>query len=164
MDVTPKGKGLILLDDGLPIPFLYNPNEIEEGRSVQYAEKFPLARSHPRIHYQYGKGKKISWPMSARNKMRVGSIEFPYPLEVYIDQIYDLTYPIFDDSIMIAAPPTVLVLFGTFVRAMKFTEVNVTVKKWSNTLIMKYAELSINCIEITDQTRQRINSFKNLGL
>ena len=162
-NVRPLIRGILILDDGLPVPFMYNPNEIGEKRSVQYEEKNALGYSHPRLHYRFGKGRDITWTMSVRDFMEVGGLKFPFLAEIFIESLYDLTYPIYEDGVMIEAPPTLYFVFGPFVRPMKIIDINTTMIKWDPILLLKHAEITLTTKEDVTETKQRINSFRALG-
>lgn len=56
IDSKTKLKGVFILTDGAPVPFLYNPDELTEVRSVSYEKKNVIGMSHPRVHYKHGNG------------------------------------------------------------------------------------------------------------
>ena len=163
ISIRPKVKGILILTDGIPVPFLYNPEEIEETRSVQYEEKTPLSMSHPRYHYEHGNGRPLTWTMSARDFMEHGSVKMPFPLEIYIEMLYDLTYPIHRGGMMIDGPPEVLFIFQFFFRWLKIKEIKVTRDKWDQWLTAKHADITLTTVEVVEYSKQRLNSIKNLG-
>ena len=162
MVIEPLLKGMFVLDDGIPIPFAYNPEEIDEDRSVTYGEKHPLGMSHPRYHYTYGNGRTQSWSMSASNRLRVAGIKVPFPLEVYIETLYDLTYPVWKAGEM-SAPPVVLFLFGGFVRRLKIKSIKVTGKKYSSVLLLEHVDIQITTFEVLVKGKERLNVSAKLG-
>lgn len=164
MDIRPKLKGVFVLDDGVPVPFMYNPAEITETRKVNYKKTQPKAVSHPRLHYQYGEGFEQSWSMSVRNVMDIGGVRLPFNVDLYIATITDLTYPVFNDTMMTKAPPTVMMVFAEFVRFVKITEIVAVRKEYNQFLIPKAATVTIKTIDDADATSilgvfgsQRIN-------
>lgn len=163
IDIEPKLKGIMILTDGLPVPFLYNPEEIEETRAVHYEEKNPLGGSHPRMQYMYGKGRTQTWTMSARDFLKIGNVKMPMPVELYIEMLYDLTYPIYQGGSMVYGPPEILFIFQFFIRWLKIVEIKVIRKKFTQWLTLKHALISITTFEVVDETKERANSIFNLG-
>ena len=143
----------------MPVPFLYNPNEISERRSVNYAKKPGLGMSHPVSQYVHGNDRELSFTMVVNNPWRWGGVSVPMPLEAYIESLYDLTYPIHRGGTMVAAPPTVIFAFGPLVRRVKVTSVEVARKQWNKLLILKRAEISLTLCEIVEESRNRLNSW-----
>lgn len=157
-------KGVFLIDDGIPVPFLYNPKEIKETVVTNYSVKKGLGSSHPHYHYQNGDGRKLSFTMVVFDHMDVAGKRIPFPLIPYVETVIDLTYPIHEDGLMIAEPPTVLFVFQAFIRFLKLQKVDYVLKEFNNILSSTQASISIEAFEVVDKSKQRFNSVKNLSL
>ena len=164
MDTGALLKGVFIIDDGAPVPFLYNPKEIKETRVVNYVMKKGLSSSHPAYHYQNADGRKVTFTMTPFDHVYVGGTRIPTPLLAYVETLVDLTYPIHEDGMMIAEPPTVLFVFQAFVRFLKLQKVDYTYKEYDRLLSPTQAVISVEAFEVVDKSKQRFNSIKNLSL
>ena len=156
----PRIKGTFILTDGLPVPFLYNPNEVRESRSVEWAKKRGFGMSHPRSQYVGGNNRQISFEMWMNNPFRWNGITTEMPLEAYIEAFFDLTRPIHRGGILVSGPPTVLLVLGTMVRRVKIASVTVTRRMWSKELRLRMATLSLELFQVVDRSMNRMNSFQ----
>jgi len=163
MAIGPYIKGVFILDDGVPIPFLYNPNEIRESRSVNWAKKNGLGMSHPRSQYTGGGDREITFTMVLNNPWDWGGTRIPMSLELYIGSLIDLTYPIHRGGVLEAGPPTITFAFGVDVRRVKIARVDVVKKHWTKYLVLRQAEVSLTLFEVVDESRNRINAFSTYG-
>ena len=159
-------KGALIVPDGVPIIFLYNPDEIPEDRTVNYEKVDAVGFSDPVYHYKSGGGTTFSWTMSIRNFRRValaGGARLPVSVDLYIRMLKDLTFPIRKGGIMIDGPPTVLFAFGTMVKTCKIVSISVVRKKWNAFLIPTWAVATIECVEVRRKNQNRRNSIKSFG-
>jgi hypothetical protein len=164
MSIEALVKGIFIIDDGIPVPFLYNPREIKETVTVNYAMKKGLSSSHPHYHYVNAEGRAQTFTMTVFDHMYVGGARIPFPLIPYVETLIDLTYPIHEDGMMISDPPTILFVFQAFVRFLKLKKVDYTFKEYSKILSPTQAVISVEAFEVVDKSKQRFNSFKNLSL
>jgi len=67
--VGAKEKGILYVEDGSDIEFLYNPNSISEKHSANYAALNPLGRSHPVYHYVNGGEQTLSFEIFVKYKV-----------------------------------------------------------------------------------------------
>lgn len=162
IDGKPKLKGILIVPDGAPIPFAYNPSEIRETRGVSYAEKNGIGMSHPHLHYQHGTGNEISWTMTVRDKMNVGGVKMPLAAEAFIASLMDLTFPIHKGGMMVDGPPALLFVFQIYIKYMRITNIEVTRKEWDQNLSLKRADISLTTKEVVFSSKQRINSLQHL--
>jgi hypothetical protein len=156
-------KGVFILDDGIPVPFQYNPEEIEETLSVPYAKKDPIGVSHSVHHYKGGGETKISWTMHISDQLKIGTTTLPFPVELYVKMVQDLCYPIYDGGIKLSDPPEILFVFQAFFKFIKLESVSVTRRWFDDILSLKKADLKIDCFEVVSGTKQRVNSIKNFA-
>jgi hypothetical protein len=155
-------KGVFVLPDGLPVVFQYNPEEISEKREVEYAIKQPMFFSHPVYHYQYGKGNEFSFKMVLRDHSRIGDLKIPMPIELQVESLQDLTYPIRKLGEMIDAPPKICFVFSAYVRMCKIKSIEVERKDFDKFLLARSATIKISLFEVVDECKNRKNSWKNI--
>ena len=155
-------KGIFIIPDGSPIPFQYNPEEINQERSVNYVKKEPLGMSHPVYHYRNGGGDELSFTMRVRDTLSIGGMKIPFSVDLYAGLLLDLTYPIRKQGIMISSPPEILFIFGTLIKKCKIAKVSVVKKEFSDLLIPVYGDISITLFQVTNKNINRKNSVKNL--
>jgi hypothetical protein len=101
--------------------------------------------------------------MSVRDFFEYGSIKMPFPADAFVESLYDLTYPIYQDGVKTDNPPTVLFVFGILVRPLKIAEIKTVRIQWDPVLLLKKAEITLTTIEDIEETKQRINSYKSIG-
>lgn len=163
MAIGPQIKGLFLLDDGAPVPFLYNPDEVREGRTVEWAKKRGFGMSHPRSQYVGGNDREISFTMWLNDPFRWNGVATRVPLEPYIETFFDLTHPIHRGGILTSAPPTVTLILGATVRRVKIASLEVMHRQWNELLVLRKATIAITLFEVVDVSKNRVNSLQTFA-
>lgn len=163
MAVGPQIKGLFILADGAPVPFLYNPNEVRESRTVEWAKKRGLGMSHPRSQYVGGNDREISFTMWLNLPTRWNSTTTFVPLEVYIESLFDLTRPVHRGGILVSAPPTVTLLLGTMVRPVKISSIEVTHRMWTKEMVLRMATVNVSLFTVVGVSVNRANSAQTFA-
>jgi len=158
--VGPLVKGIFIVPDGAPIPFLYNPVEIGEDYSANYAKGGGLGRSHPHSNYSGGSDQPLQFTMTVRDPWNWNGVSSRMPLEPYINYLYDLCLPIHRGGQMVSAPPTVTFIFGQLVRNVRIQSVRVRRTKWSQYLELQRAEIDITMFEVVNISKNRVNSIQ----
>jgi hypothetical protein len=154
-------KGMFILTDGLPIPFLYNPVELPEERTVNYDKKEPIGYSHPIYHYKSGGGNSFDITLRVRNRMKFFGKTVPISVNLYCEALMDLTYPIRKLGVMISAPPIIIFSFGTMIKKVRIEKVNVVKKEFDALLNPVYADINVRMFEVVTKNQDRMNSFKS---
>ena len=152
-------KGLFVLTDGAPIPFLYNPAEIDDGRTVEYEELTPLGFSHSVLHYKHAKSDPITFTMSVGSRVPYTTVQVPMSVEAFIALLEDLTCPVFKAGRMVSAPPEVILIFGMFIKTGLVKGIKVSRKSFSPLLTIERADIAVTFQETVKINRNRINAF-----
>lgn len=152
-------KGLFVLGDGAPIPFLYNPAEIDDGRTVEYEELSPLGFSHTVHHYKHAKSDPITFTMSVSSRLPYTNVQVPMTVEAFIGLLEDLTCPVFKAGRMVSAPPEVVFIFGAYIKIGVIKGIKVARKQYSPLLTIERADISVTMQETVRTNRNRINAF-----
>lgn len=152
-------KGLFVLQDGAPVPFLYNPSEIDDGRTVEYEELNPLGFSHSVLHYKHAKSDPVTFTMSVGSRLPYTSIQAPMSVEVFIGLLEDITCPVFKAGRMVSAPPEVVFVFGMYIKTGLIKNIKVSRKQFSPLLTIERADIAVTMQETVRVNRNRLNAF-----
>lgn len=117
--VEPIKGFLVEYDTGKVIKFQYNPEQIEDSRSPQYANIVVPGISHPKHHFINGGVRQISFQLYLRYGGNAGSPwgKGKYYVKYVTNWLRALTYPKYDASKQInKAPSKVLFSFGRLYR------------------------------------------------
>ena len=141
-------KGLLIPDDGVPIPFQYNPTEIDDQKSNLYASKTIPGQAHPVKQFIAGGERKISFDMTVSRSIPYTNTHVPGIAEAYVASVRDLMYPVVKDGKLIAGPALFLMVFGAYFLWGRFESINVKRKEFDSMLNLELATLSCSFFEV----------------
>ena len=145
MNYLNKIKGVLLTDKFIPIPFLYNPEEISDEKEVNYAKQDVLGYDNPVYHFVNGGERKLTFTM----KLNSNVLDIPASaLQAYIETIRELSLSKRGSGIIKRSPPVVRFVFGPLIIQCIITSVSVARKRFSKYLTTKEAELEISLVEV----------------
>lgn len=142
-------KGLLLpkIRGFLPIPFIYNPREIADAKDTNYAELEPIGRSHPVYHFMNGGAREVSFTLELNDRfLKFGS------LELYIDRIRKLQYPIVVGGNIKKGPPVVTFVFGQLFFNAFITSSEIIRKQWTRFGFLQRAEMDLTLAQVVNRS------------
>lgn len=153
-------KGIFILKDGFPISMFYNPKEVSESRSVNYAKHQPLNVSHPVYHYVNGGEETLNFTMLVKSNVKIINANVEIPVELYLESIADLTYPYFEGNVMKAGPPVITFVFGAMVKDIIISSLEIKKDFWDRFLRLKVSHITINSLVVVKKSKNRLNYIK----
>ena len=153
-------QGIFILKDGFPISMFYNPKEVSESRSVNYAKHQPLNVSHPVYHYVNGGEETLNFTMLVKSNVKIINANVEIPVELYLESIADLTYPYFEGNVMKAGPPVITFVFGAMVKDIIISSLEIKKDFWDRFLRLKVSHITINSLVVVKKSKNRLNYIK----
>ena len=141
-------KGLLVSDDFKfpPIPFIFNPSEIDDEKSTEYAELNVLGHNNPKLHFKYGGMKTISFQIHMNDEiLGIGS------LELYVVAIRSLQTPSRGLGILERAPSPITLIYGPYVVKGVISNTKVKRQRFTEFLLLKEVTIDFTMKEIKDE-------------
>ena len=124
------------------LEFQFNPSEITDEKSTDYATIKVPGMSHPRYQYVAGEARKISFQLSL----------FKGPVKKKVAWLQSLMYPQHEKTILRSAPHKVMLFFGELYPGVMCIVRSVRVRYFTlfdkDTLLPQHAEVDLGLEEI----------------
>lgn len=142
-----KIKGILVPENDVPIPFLYNPVEIGDEKDTGYAEIKSLGSIDPNYHFISGGGRSITFNLHLNdNILQFGT------LELYVKTIRRLQYPSSEVGTIKKGPPTIIFIFGPLIIRGKITNTSISRKRFGVFLNLKEVIIAVTMKQIPAPT------------
>ena len=124
--VGARTKGYIKnLDTGILMKFQYNPESFEYSRSATYVELVAPGMSYPTTQYVHGNSRSFPIELFLYDKPSTGIIERQ-------QTFFEGLLPPEHDNNDYTRPPTVLFVYGSFIKKCVVEEFNVRVEEYDS--------------------------------
>lgn len=128
------------------LEFQYNPDEIIDEKSTDFASIKVPGMSHPRYQYVAGEARRIAFRVSF----------FKGPVKKNVAWLQSLLYPQHEKTILKSAPHKVLFFFGDLYPGVQCIVRQVRVRYFhmfdSESLLPRHAEVDVTLEEIVSQS------------
>lgn len=138
-----KIKGILVPDDSLPIPFLYNPVEFGDDKDTDYAEIKPIGYGDPNYHFVSGGTRIVEFSLHFNDRILQHGT-----LELLVKAIRKLQYPSREIGMIKKSPPTITFIFGPFIMRGKIRSTKILRQQFGEYLSLREVTIGVTLNQV----------------